>query len=248
MKQVQLEAKVRNERGTTKSRILRQTGWVPAELYGRKEENKSLVVPNKELGRILHGAGGESLFFNLAIDASEPILAVLREVQYHPVDHAILHADFQKVRMDEKVRVKIPVRVQNIELCEGVKAGGTLQLFKRSLEVFCLPNQVPDGVAVDVTNMQIEQSLHVSGLKLPEGIQVTDPAGSVVLSIAAPMAEEVVAVAAPVAGAEGAAAPVAGAEGAPAEPEVLTAKKKEEGAAAEGKGKEGAKEKAPTKK
>jgi large subunit ribosomal protein L25 len=251
MKQVSLNAKIREERGTTRTRALRAQGWVPAELYGRKEENKSLSVPKKELTRALQGSGGESLFFNLAIGGDAPVLAVLREVQYDRLDHSVQHADFQKVRLDEKVRVKVPVRVLNQEACEGVKAGGTLQLFKRSIEVFCLPDQIPQSVEVDVTSMQIAQSLHVSDLKLPQGIQVLDSSKTVVLSIAAPMAEE--AAPAPAEGAvpaegEAAATPAEGA--ASGEPEVITAKKKEgeEGAPEAAKGKEAAKDKAPAKK
>jgi len=251
MKQVELTAKIREERGTTRTRALRTQGWVPAELYGRKEENKSLSVPQKDLTRALQSSGGESLFFNLVIGADAPVLAVLREVQYHRVDHSIQHADFQKVRLDEKVRVKVPVRPKNADVCEGVKAGGTLQLFKRSIEVFCLPGQIPQAIEVDITALQIAQSLHVADLKLPEGIQVLDSPKTAVLSIAAPMAEEVAPT--PVAGAvpaegEAAAAPAEGA--AAGEPEVITAKKKEgeEGAAEAAKSKETAKEKAPAKK
>jgi len=132
--------------------------------------------------------------------------------------------------MNEKIRIRIPVRVQNADTCEGVKEGGTLQLFLRSLEVQCLPAQIPDAVNVDALHLAIGHSVHVSELKMPEGVKAITPGDTVVVSVAQQMAEEVKAVATPVEGA--AAAPAAGAAG---EPEVITAKKKEEGEAEGGK-------------
>lgn len=242
MKQVPLSAKIRPERGTTQIRNLRHQGWVPAELYGKKEENKSLSVSLKEITRLLQAAGGENLFFNLAIDGGTEQLAILKEVQYDRLSHAILHADFQKVRIDEKIKVKVPLRVRNAEACPGIKEGGTLQLLKRAIEVFSLPDRIPESVEADIAEFQINQSLHVADLKIPEGVQVLDSPKDVVLNIAAPMAEEVVAAPTAAVPAEGeAAAPAEGAAaGAAGEPEVLTAKKGE-AAGEPAKGKEAGK-------
>ena len=226
MKQVPLAAKIRTIRGSSRTRRLRATGFVPAEVYGHKEPNQSIEVPEKDLSKILMTAKGENLFFALDIQgakAGEPVLAVIKEIQYHKLNNRILHADFHKVKMNEKIRIRIPVRVQNADTCEGVKAGGTLQSFLRSVEVQCLPAQIPDSIQVDALHLAVGDSVHVSDLKLPEGVKAVTPGDSVVVSVAQQMAEEVKA-AAPVEGA--AAAPAAGAE-----PEVLTAKKKEEGEA-----------------
>jgi large subunit ribosomal protein L25 len=226
MKQVPLTAKVRTIRGSSRTRRLRASGFVPAEVYGHKEPNQSIEISAKELGKILSSARGENIFFSLNIEGvqGEPVLAVIKEVQYHKIDNSLMHADFHKVKMNEKIRVRVPIRVDNADTCEGVKAGGTLQLFLRALEVFCLPAQIPEAVHVDALHLAIGHSVHVSDLKLPEGVKSVQSGDTVVVSIAAQMAEEVKAVVAPV---EGAAAPAAGA----GEPEVLTAKKKEEGEA-----------------
>jgi len=226
MKQVPLAAKIRTVRGSSRTRRLRATGSVPAEVYGHKETNQSIEVSSKELGRILLAAKGENIFFALEIEGAkgEPVLAVIKEIQYHKVNNSLMHADFHKVKMNEKIRVKVPIRVENGDISEGVKLGGTLQTFMRTLEVFCLPAQIPEAVHVDAAHLNIGDSVHVSDLKLPEGVKAVQHAGSVVLSVAAQMAEEVKAV---VATAEGAVAAAPGA----AEPEVLTAKKKEEGEA-----------------
>ena len=230
MKQVPLAAKVRTIRGSSRSRRLRLSGFIPAEVYGHKEANQSLEISQKELGKILSSSKGENVFFALSIEGAkgEPVIAVIKEIQYHKVNDSLVHADFHKVNMKEKIRIKIPIRVDNADMCEGVKLGGTLQTFMRSLEVHCLPTQIPDAIHVDALHLNIGHSVHVSDLILPEGVKAVQSAGSVVLAVAAQMAEEVKAeVAAPV---EGAA--VAGAPGAAGEPEVITAKKKEEGEAA----------------
>jgi large subunit ribosomal protein L25 len=227
MKQVPLAAKIRTIRGSSRTRRLRATGYVPAEVYGHKEANQSIEVQEKELTKILSSAKGDNIFFALNIEgakSSEPILAIIKEIQFHKLNNRVIHADFHKVKMDEKIRIRIPVRVQNAETCEGVKEGGVLQVFLRSVEVFCLPAQIPDSVQVDALHFAIGHSVHVSDLKLPEGVKAVTPGDSVVISVAQQMAEEVKA--------EAAAAPAEGAAAAAtAEPEVLTAKKKEEGEA-----------------
>jgi large subunit ribosomal protein L25 len=227
MKQVPLAAKIRTIRGSSRTRRLRASGFIPAEVYGHQEANQSIEVKEKELSLILASAKGDNIFFALNIEGakgSEPVLAVIKEIQYHKINNRVLHADFHKVKMNEKIRIRIPVRIQNADACEGVKEGGTLQVLLRSVEVQCLPAQIPDAVPVDALHLAIGHSVHVSDLKMPEGVKAITSGDTVVVSVAQQMAEEVKA-AAPAEGA--AAAPVAGA----AEPEVITAKKKEEGEA-----------------
>lgn len=231
MKQVSLSAKVRNSRGSSVARRMRVQGVVPAEIYGHKEANQSIEILEKDFAKILSSNKGENIFFALNIEGSKengPVLAVVKEIQYHKVNSTVLHADFHKVNMKEKIRIKIPVRVLNADTCEGVKAGGVLQTFLRTIEVQCLPTEVPDAIPVDAINLAIGSSVHVSDLKLPDGVKAVQSAGSVVLSVAQQMAEEVKAAVA----VEGAATAAAGTT---AEPEVLTAKKKEEAAAVEAK-------------
>jgi large subunit ribosomal protein L25 len=226
MKQVPLAAKIRTLRGSSHSRRLRTKGFVPAEVYGHKEPNQSIEVPAKDLETILASSRGENIFFNLNIEGApdtKPVLVVLKEIQYNKLDSSVLHADFHKVKMDEKIRIKIPIRILNADICEGVKIGGVLQSFIRSLEVQCLPGQIPEAIQVDAAPLAIGHSVHVSDLKLPEGIKALQPGSNVVVSVAQQMAEEVKP--------EVVAAPLEGAAG--AEPEVITAKKKE-GEGAEG--------------
>jgi large subunit ribosomal protein L25 len=229
MKQVPLTAKVRSARGSSIARRMRAEGVVPAEIYGHKAENQSIEVSEKEFTKIISSAKGENIFFALNIEGAKTngsVLAVVKEIQYDKVSNSVLHADFHQVNMKEKIRIKIPVRVLNGDTCEGVKLGGVLQLAMRTIEVQCLPTEVPESIQVDAAHLNIGNAVHVSDLKLPEGVKAVQYAGSVVVSVAQQMAEEVKAV---VATPEGVAA-AAAVPGAAAEPEVLTAKKKEEGA------------------
>jgi large subunit ribosomal protein L25 len=229
MKQVPLTAKVRTTRGSSVARRMRAEGVVPAEIYGHKAENQSIEISEKEFTKIISSAKGENIFFSLNVEGSKnsgSVLAVVKEIQYDKVSNLVLHADFHQINMKEKIRIKIPVRVLNGDTCEGVKAGGVLQLTMRTVEVQCLPTEVPESIQVDAAHLAIGSAVHVSDLKLPEGVKAVQNAGSVVVSVAQQMAEEVKS-AAPTAEGTAAAAAVPGAA---AEPEVLTAKKKEEGA------------------
>jgi len=229
MKQVPLSAKSRQTRGSSVARRTRAQGSFPAEVYGHKSDNQSIEVSEKEFTKILSTAKGDNIFFALNIDGGKEtnVLAVVREIQYNKLNNRVIHADFHKINMTEKIRIKVPVRIQNADLCDGVKEGGVLQTMLRTVEVQCLPTQVPEAIQVDVLHLAIGSSVHVSDLQLPEGVKAVQAGGAVICSVAEQMAEEVKA-GAP--GAEGAAAaaPAAGA----AEPEVLTAKKKEEAAPA----------------
>ncbi|HVM32887.1 MAG TPA: 50S ribosomal protein L25 [bacterium] len=228
MKQVSIAAKIRTARGSAQTRRLRAEGLVPAELYGHKETNQSIAVNGKDLNKILAASRGENVFFVLNVDGAkgEAPLAIIKELQYDKIKSSIIHADFHKVNMNEKIRIKVPVKIVNGDIADGVKEGGTLQIFMRTLEVYCLPNQTPESIQVDVLSLKVGEVIHISDLKLPEGVKATQDGVSVIVSVAAQAAEEVKAEAAPGAAVAGAPA-AAGA----AEPEVITAKKKEEGAA-----------------
>ncbi len=228
MKQVPITAKIRTTRGSAQTRRLRAEGLVPAELYGHKETNQSIAVEEKDLNKILATSRGENIFFALNVEGQkgDPALAIIKEIQYDKIKSSIIHADFHKVNMNEKIRIKVPIKIVNGDMAEGVKSGGTLQTFIRSLEVYCLPSQIPEAIPVDVLTLKVGEAVHVSDLKLTGDVRATLSGENVIVSVAAQAAEEVKAEA--VAAAPGAA--VAGATGA-TEPEVITAKKKDDAAA-----------------
>jgi large subunit ribosomal protein L25 len=184
---------------------------VPAVVYGHKEATVSLSVPGEELLRaVRHGARLIDLKLG---DKSET--ALIRDVQWDPLGHDILHVDFTRVAADERVTLQVPVMLRGT--APGVAAGGVVVQPVHTLTVECLVHSIPDSIRVNIGELQLDQMIHVRDLKLPEGIAVKDDPDVIVVQIA------------PKAGEEEAAAAVAPAE--QAEPEVIGRKKEEEEAA-----------------
>jgi large subunit ribosomal protein L25 len=200
---------------------LRRKGLVPAVLYGRGAAPVILAVSPLEVQRTLQGHGAGGVLVNLKLPSDgEPRTAVVRELQYDPVRDTLIHIDFQAVRMDEQITVEVPIHV--VGEAAGVREqSGVLAVLMRTVEVSCLPSQIPDRLDVDVSALRIHDVVTVADLQLPEGVRVTTPSTQPVATVAPPMAEEVVATAA---------APAA-------EPEVVTERKPKE--EEEPKGKEG---------
>jgi large subunit ribosomal protein L25 len=200
---------------------LRRQGLVPAVLYGGGAPPVTLSVSPVEAQRTIQGHGAGGVLVNLRLPGDvEPRTAVVRELQYDPVRDALIHIDFQAVRMDEEITVEVPIHV--VGEAAGVREqNGVLAVLLRTVEVSCLPSLIPDRIDIDVSALRIYDVVTVADLQLPEGVRVTTPSAQPVATVAPPMAEEVVAaVAAPA-----------------AEPEVVTERKPKE--EEEGKGKEG---------
>ncbi len=198
---------------------LRREGRVPAVLYGGGNAPVSLSVSPLDVQRTIQGHGGGGVLVNLMLPGStEPRTAVVRELQYHPVRDTLVHVDFQAVRMDEEITVEVPIHV--VGEAAGVKdQSGVLALLLRTVEVACLPSLIPDRIDIDVSALRIHDVATVANLQLPDGVRVTAPASQPVVTVAPPMAEEVVAaVAAPA-----------------AEPEVVTERKPKDEDEAKGK-------------
>lgn len=198
---------------------LRREGRVPAVLYGGGTAPVALSVSPLDVQRTIQGHGGGGVLVNLMLPGSaEPRTALVRELQYHPVRDTLVHVDFQAVRMDEEITVEVPIHV--VGESAGVKdQSGVLALLMRTVEVACLPSLIPDRIDIDVSALRIYDVATVANLQLPEGVRVTAPAAQPVVTIAPPMAEEVVAAAA---------APAA-------EPEVVTERKPKDEDEAKGK-------------
>lgn len=217
MKTIELGAERRE--GMTKGNLrqLRLKGQIPAVVYGGKADSSSLFINGKELAQVLKGHGTNVLMDLKVGEKSEVVL--LKDVQRHFVSHSILHVDFQRISMTEKLEVNVPLHVTGE--APGVKlSGGILEHILRELRVRCLPADIPDGINVDVSALQINQGLKVKDIPLPTGVEAVTDVNSLVINIVAPAEEE-------------AAAPAAAGAPATAEPEVIAkGKKPEEGEAA----------------
>ena len=207
MATAQLGAEPRTDTGKGVARKLRAQGRVPGVIYGHGREPQSLTVNAREFDRLAERVRITSTVIELALDG-RTARTLIRELQRDPMRRSVLHIDFQELVAGEKVTVSVPLRFTGT--AEGVKTGGgILEEIIHQLDVRCDPANIPDHIDVDVTALTIGHSLHVSDLKLPEGVEVMADAEQTVVIVSAPKAEEE----APAAAVEGAVvAPEAAAE------------------------------------
>jgi large subunit ribosomal protein L25 len=223
MKSVPLKAFPRTlvQRGAVKK--LRASGRVPATIYGRQAAPQNLEVEFEEITDLLHHSVSENVLVDLSVenDPRAKRLALVQEVQHHPLSAKVLHVDLHEVAENEKVTVFVPVETTGE--AAGVKTGGgTLEHVMHTLKVRCLPKDLPEQILIDVTALEIGKSVHLGEVVAPAGVEILGEKGRAVVAVAAPRAEEEVAPAAAAAagdvemtkekkeeGAEGAAAPAA---------------------------------------
>lgn len=227
MKSLALSANPRSLFRRKGSRKVRASGRIPAVIYGRHNPPQSLELNSKEFDLLVHQAHSEIILVDLTISGgdqpSQPArLALVQDVQHHPLSGATLHVDFHEVKPDELVTIEVPVEAVGIP--EGVKnGGGTLEHVRFRLKVRCLPKDLPDRIDVDVTALKVGTTLHIGEITAPAGVELLGDKKIPVFAVAAPLAPETDAAATP---AEGAA------EGAAKQPEMIKEKKDDAAAAA----------------
>ena len=182
-----LDAKPRTDRGKGVARKLRQSGQVPAIIYGHSRQPQSLSIDTYELERLLERVAAASTVIELAIDG-RTARTLIREIQRHPVKRSIIHVDFQELVAGEKVTVSIPLVF--VGSAEGVRGGGILDQVMHELEIRVDPASIPNHVDVDVTPLQIGHSIHVRDLNIPSGVEVLDDEDATVCTVSAPRASE----------------------------------------------------------
>jgi large subunit ribosomal protein L25 len=218
MATVSLSANARDGKGKGAARSLRSQGQVPAVIYGHGRDPQALALNARDLDKMLSHIQAESTVIEVTV-GGQTAKTLIREIQRHPIKRQILHVDFQALVAGEKVTVSIPIVLQGIP--EGVRLeGGVLDQTLREIEIEVDPSNIPDHVEYDVTNMVIGDSVHISDLKVPEGVEVLDDPETSVAVLAAPRAviEETPVVA----------EAVEGEAGAVAEPEVIGRGKEDE--------------------
>ena len=224
MATVSLSANSRDSKGKGAARTLRSQGQIPAVIYGHGRDPLPLALNARDLDKLLSHIQAESTVIEVTV-GGHTAKTLIREIQRHPIKRQILHVDFQALVAGEKVTVSIPIVL--IGIPEGVRLeGGVLDQTLREIEIEVDPSNIPDHVEYDVTNMVIGDSVHISDLKVPEGVEVQDDPETSVAVLAAPRAviEETPVVA----------EAVEGEAGAVAEPEVIGRGKEDE----EGEGEE----------
>lgn len=219
---LKVTAELRNERGKNAARRLRYAGHVPAVVYGGEEGSIAVAVNPRELAPILHTEAGHTSVLTMEIPGRDAVRVMLKDWQREPVRGGVLHVDFVRVTKDTRVKVRVPVHAAGDP--KGVKLqGGIFEFVLREVEVECLPDDIPENITVDVSELMLGQNIRVSHLPLAANVKVLSDPNRVVAHVVALKAEE-----------EPAAAE--GAEAATAEPEVIRkGKAEEEGAEEEAK-------------
>lgn len=167
MKQILLSSRIREGSGKKSVHKIRAKGDIPGVLYGHKEDPISLIVQQHDLWQILHHATSEHLILKLKIEdsAEGEMLTLVRDVQHHPVTGDILHVDFQRISMNEKIKVGVQVELNGI--ARGVKEfGGILDHGIRELTIKCTPGEIPEALSIDVSELDIGNSIHLSDIMM----------------------------------------------------------------------------------
>ncbi len=168
----EIDAQSREDAGKGASRRLRREGLVPGIIYGGKSEPKMVSLKHNELEQHLEHEAFYSHVLKLKVDGKAEQV-ILKDLQRHPAKPMVMHVDFQRVSADTKLRTSVPLHFVGEDVAPGIKMGGAASHYMTSVEVLCLPKDLPEYINVDITEMQIGDNVHLSELKLPKGVEIT---------------------------------------------------------------------------
>lgn len=182
-----LKAAPRDRVGNGPARGLRREGKVPAILYGPNTDPEKLSIDKFDLDSVFKSGAGAQILKLEVEGGGKGRNVMIKEVQRHPVSQKLLHLDLYEVSMDQKIKVMVPVTTTGTS--QGVEMGGMLQIVRRELEVFCLPDRIPENITIDVTDLDIGDSFHVEDLQFAEGIEIPADVNFTILTILSTKAE-----------------------------------------------------------
>jgi len=191
MATIQLDSKKRTMTGKGSARKLRSGGRLPVILYGPETSPIMLSLDYKHLQKILRGKSAENIIFDLKADSNEKNQSkrvMIKEIQKDPVTRDYLHVDFYEISMEKELEVDIPVYFINTPI--GVSEGGILEHTRRELKISCMPKNLVDRIEVDVSGLDIGQSLHVEDITLPPGLKSIEDGDLTIATVVAPTIEE----------------------------------------------------------
>src|SRR3546814_494085 len=179
-----LSARARDRAGKGSARAARREGLVPAVIYGDKKDPFTITVILRDLEKLLKPG-----FFSHLVDidvAGEKHRVLPRDLQQHPVTDRALHVDFLRVSATSELTVEVPVEFVNDEACPGLRRGGVLNVVRHDVEVYCLAHNIPEKITIDLSGLQIGDSVHISAVALPQGVRPTIERDFTIATIAAP--------------------------------------------------------------
>jgi large subunit ribosomal protein L25 len=170
---IEIKANVRDTKGTGASRRLRKNGSIPGIIYGNKKDAVSITLDGKDLSLKFKKEAFHASILSLDLDGKKESV-LLRDYQLEPVKSTLLHVDFQRINENEKIHVKVPFHFINEDIAKGVKLdGGVITHIITEVDIACLPKDLPQFIEVDLTDLGLGHSIHLSEIKLPEGIELT---------------------------------------------------------------------------
>ena len=182
MQQKQMNIELRTKTGTNVSRRLRQSDMVPGVVYGKGFDPITVSIKSRDLLDAISGAGGQNNLITLLGGGTlDQNIAIVADVQRDAIKRTIKHVDLHRINPNEKIRITVPVVLTGT--AAGVKEGGLLDLAHHELHIECLPGNIPDSITIDVTDLKIAHSIHVSEIVLPNGIVVLDQPKIPVVSV-----------------------------------------------------------------
>ena len=172
MKSFDVVAETRDDYGTNNNKRLRKSGFVPGVVYGEAKDLKHIKLSHKDLIINLKNESFNSSILNLTVGKEKKQSVLLKEVQFHPWRKEVLHVDFQVVSKNKEINVSVPIHFVNEDKCIGVKQGGGLiSHILNELEIICLPKDLPEFIEVDLENLELGNSIHISQISLPKGVK-----------------------------------------------------------------------------
>lgn len=189
MNLIELNATRRDTIGNSPARALRRKGQVPAVLYGRELKPTLLSISQQDLEKIVKKGNIGQMLLHIALegDNSPAKAAMIKELQRHPLKGSFLHVDFYQVMMDRKIRVEVPVVTTGT--AKGVADGGFLQIIQRKVDVLCFPDKIPETITIDITDLDVGDSIHVKDLPLSGDIEIPAEINYTVLTVLSQKAE-----------------------------------------------------------
>jgi len=213
MEQAKLEVQLRNGKGKGNARVTRRAGLTPGVIYGHKQDTIAVQFPDHRLQRIFHQVG-ENALINLSISEGGTETVMIKEIQKDPISRKIIHADFMRVSLEERVTTHVPIVL--IGTAPGVKEGGVLEFLLREIRLECQAGQIPENIELDISSLAMGDQIRIEDVKVPEDTIIHDDPSTTIVTVAYPtvMKEE-----------EEGAVPEIDEE---KEPEVIKEKRKEE--------------------
>jgi len=187
---LELKTNLRSSVGSSPARELRRKGKIPAVFYGPETETILLSVNISDLEQAMKKGTSSQVLFSLVIQngKTNKKTVMIKELQIHPVSRNFLHVDFYEIDMNRKINVKVPVTIKGKS--KGLELGGTLQILRRELEVLCLPLKIPESIEVDITDLDIGDSVHVDEIPLEGDIEIPFDVNFTVVTMLSPKFEE----------------------------------------------------------